>query len=260
MAMGQTRPFFAMPVVLPAAPASIPFYCLLGGLIGVVALGVNWWVYAVEDGFEEHLPMPWWSWPAIGGIAVGVMGYFSPLTLGVGYDNIERALSGGWVGGAALLFCVFKFLSWSLCLGSGTSGGTLAPLMTVGGGLGAVLGNAAASAFPQLGIDPRLAALVGMAGLFAGCSRTFLASVIFAFETTGQPAGLMPVFCGCAVAYLVSCRARNSIMTEKIVRRGVKVPMEYSADHLALIHVGEIISGEVRTLTSTMTLAQVRAE
>src|SRR6185369_9164589 len=107
-------------------------------------------------------------------------------------------------------------VSWTVALGSGTSGGTLAPLFTIGGGLGAVLGAAGAALVPSLGLDPRLGALVGMAAMFAGASRALLASVVFAFETTRQPLGLLPLLGGCSAAFLVSrSLMRHTIMTEK---------------------------------------------
>lgn len=134
---------------------------------------------------------------------------------------------------AVFMLCALKLVSWSIALGSGTSGGTLAPLFTIGGGVGSLLGSLGASIFPGAAIDLRLAALVGMAATFAGSSRAFLTSVVFAFETTRQPQGLLPLLAGCTAAYLVSCLLmKNTIMTEKIVRRGVRVPAEYGADFL----------------------------
>jgi CBS domain-containing protein len=157
------------------------------------------------------------------------------------------------------VFCTLKFISWSLSLGSGTSGGTLAPLLTIGGGLGAVLGGAVAWAAPAAGVDVRVAALVGMAGLFAGASRALLASVVFAYEATRQPLGLLPLLGGCTTAYLVSAlRMRNSIMTEKIVRRGARVPSEYSADFLDQLRVADVATARVVTLSEGDSLAAIR--
>ena len=113
---------------------------MLGAVIGVVSVYVTRAVYFVEDSFE-HLPIHWMWWPAIGAVAVGVCGYFAPRTLGVGYYNITDILSGTQCRSASSRFLVvMKFISWAISLGSGTSGGTLAPLFTIGGGLGAVLG------------------------------------------------------------------------------------------------------------------------
>jgi CBS domain-containing protein len=215
-------------------------------------------VYWVEDAFEK-LPVHWMWWPAIGAVAVGVCGFFAPHTLGVGYDNIERIVSGDLVGGAMLFLCAMKLVSWSISLGSGTSGGTLAPLFTIGGGLGSALGMLAARMVPGAGIDLRVAALVGMASIFAGASRALLASVVFAFETTRQPMGLLPLLGGCTGAYLVSCLLmQNTIMTEKIVRRGVRVPSEYAADFLDTVLVRDAMTSVVITLAASDAVERVR--
>ena len=189
-------------------------------------------VYSVEDAFD-HLPIHWMWWPAIGAVAVGIIRYFAPHTMGVGYDNIENIVSGHILGTALVVLFVLKFVSWAIALASGTSGGTLAPLFTIGGGLGSLLGGLAVRAFPGLGIDVRVAALVGMAAMFAGASRALLTSVVFAFETTRQPLGLVPLLAGCTAAFLISSlMMRHTIMTEKIARRGGRVLAEYSADYL----------------------------
>ncbi len=161
---------------------------------------------------------------------VGVIGYFEPRTLGVGYDNISNILAGNFTNVVLIALVVLKFVSWSIALGSGTSGGTLAPLFTIGGGLGALLGILCVHWFPGLGVDPRIAALVGMAAIFAGASRALLTSVVFAFETTRQPIGLLPLLGGCSAAFIISSlMMRYTIMTEKLARRGTHVPTEYLA-------------------------------
>jgi len=259
MAWVGAAPAFGMPQLTQPSGYALTFYILLGGLFGLVAVGVTRAVYAIEDGFEK-LPIHWMWWPALGGLAVGLVRYFSPHTMGVGYDNIENILSGSLVGKALFLLCVLKFVSWSISLGSGTSGGTLAPLFTIGGGLGATIGALAASALPALGIDPRIAGLVGMAAIFAGASRALLASIVFAFETTLQPLGLLPLLGGCTAAYLVSCvLMRHTIMTEKIARRGVRVPSEYAADYLDQVWVGSVATKDVTALAATDTVGQVKA-
>jgi len=259
MALVGSAPVFAMPQLRQPSGEALVFYVLLGALVGVVATLVTRAVYAVEDAFEK-LPIHWLWWPALGGFAVGAIGYFEPRTMGVGYDNIERVLTGSLTGQALLVLFVLKFVSWSIALGSGTSGGTLAPLFTIGGGLGATLGALTASVFPGLHIDPRIAALVGMAAIFAGASRALLASVVFAFETTLQPLGLLPLLGGCTAAFLVSCSLmRNTIMTEKIARRGVRVPSEYTADFLDQVSVGEFATRDVVAFAASDTLAHLRA-
>lgn len=258
-AMVGSAPVFSLPDLAQPSGEALAAYIVLGGVVGVASVLVTRALYAIEDGFEK-LPVHWMWWPAIGAVAVGVAGYFSPRTLGVGYQNIDDILSGTLVGRAALIFCALKFISWSISLGSGTSGGTLAPLFTLGGGLGSLLGSLAVTWAPNLGVDIRIAALVGMAAMFAGASRALLTSVVFAFEATRQPIGLLPLLGGCAAAFLVSSLLmKNSIMTEKIARRGARVPDEYQADFLNQVLVRDCASREVVTLGAIERVDAVRA-
>jgi chloride channel protein, CIC family len=128
-------PIFEMPNVGPPTLTALVLYVIVGILIGIASVGVTRAVYLVEDGFAA-LPIHWMWWPALGGLAVGTIGYWAPRTLGVGYYNVRDELSGTLAGQAVLLLCIFKFLSWAIALGSGTSGGTLAPLFTIGGAMG----------------------------------------------------------------------------------------------------------------------------
>ncbi|WP_046971735.1 chloride channel protein [Dyella japonica] len=253
------EPMFPMPAIATPALSAVVAYIVMGIVTGVVSVGITKLTYAIEDGFEK-LPIHWMWWPAIGGVVVGVVGYFMPATLGVGYGNIA-ALIAGQVGFAGMLaLCLMKLLSWSVALGSGTSGGTLAPLFTIGSAMGGVFGLLCVTWLPWLQVDPKVAALVCMAAIFAGASRAFLTSVVFAFETTQQPHGLLPLLAACAAAYLVSgLLMRNTIMTEKIVRRGVRVPAEYTADYLERLAVGDACSRDVVSLRASETLAEVQA-
>lgn len=250
---------FPMPGIATQQLPALAACAALGIVVGLVSIGVTRATYLVEDLFEK-LPLHWMWWPALGGIAVGVIGWYAPLTLGVGYSNIAAELSGTLGVATLLALCVLKFVSWAVALGSGTSGGTLAPLFTIGGALGGLLGLAAAHWLPWLHLDPRIAAVVGMAALFAGSSRALLTSVVFAFETTQQPHVLLPLLAGCATAFLVSgLLMRTTIMTEKLARRGLRVPADYSADDLEQARVGEVCSRDVVCLNGTQTVAEVRA-
>jgi len=251
-------PVFPMPNIAPPSGEALATYIALGAAIGVVAIFVTRGLYGVEDLFEQ-LPIHWMWWPAIGAVVVGVVGYFAPRTLGVGYENIEQMVAGSIAGRALLILVTLKLVSWIIALGSGTSGGTLAPLFTIGGGAGALAGGLLAQWFPSLGVDPRIAALVGMAAIFAGASHAVLASVVFAFETTRQPLGLLPLLAGCSAAYLVSLLGmRHSIMTEKLARRGTRIRSEYAADFLEQVLVREIASTEVVTLPAEEPVEEVR--
>ncbi len=238
----ESSPVFAMPSIPVPTNSALIIYILLGLLIGIIATFVSRSVYAVEDLFEK-LPIHWMWWPAIGAVVVGVTGYFAPRTMGVGYDNIQDLLKGNLPLAMLLSLCFLKYISWVISLGSGTSGGTLAPLFTIGGALGVLLGSLTLHAFPSLGINLPTAALIGMAAMFAGASRAFLTSVVFALETTGQINGLLPLLGACSAAYFVSFFfMKGSIMTEKIIRRGVKTPDAYEPDVLHGANVEELIT------------------
>ena len=230
IALHGNQPFFAMPALAWPHATALLGSAVLGVVIGLAAVIITRGLYAVEDAFDR-LPLHWMWWPALGAVAVGVIGWWQPRTLGVGYANITDALAGTLATRALLVLGAAKLVSWAIALGSGTSGGTLAPLMTIGACLGAVLGHAVAASMPWLGLDPRLAALIGMAAIFAGASRALFASVVFALEATWQMPALLALMVGCASAYLVSgLLMRETIMTEKIARRGVRVPNAYQAD------------------------------
>ncbi|MEP6573417.1 MAG: chloride channel protein [Gemmatimonadota bacterium] len=254
---GSTAVFAMHDIAQPGGEA-LAGYVAIGALVGLASVFVTKAVYGVEDAFER-LPIHWMWWPALGGIVVGVVGYVAPRTLGVGYDNIQGIVTGTITGRALLLLVALKFISWVIALGSGTSGGTLAPLFTIGGGLGALLGAVGATVFPWMGLDPRIAGLVGMASMFAGASNAMLASVVFAFETTHQSMGLLPLLAGCSAAYLVSLMLlRNSIMTERLARRGAPIRTEYSADHLDHTLIRDHMTREVVALAADDSLETVR--
>lgn len=252
-------PMFPMQGLIEPRGYALTAYVLIGAIVGLASVLATRAVYAVEDAFDR-LPIHWMWWPAIGALAVGIVGYFAPHTMGVGYDNIENIVGGSLVGKALIILFILKFVSWAISLGSGTSGGTLAPLFTIGGGLGLVLGAAALAIFPTIGLDVRVAALVGMAAMFAGASRALLASVVFAFEVTHQPLSLLPLLGGCTAAFLISSLLmRNTIMTEKIARRGARVLAEFSTDFLDQVLVKDAAIRNVVALAAEDSLGAVRA-
>ena len=257
-----SAPVFSIPQLSQPSNSALVFYTILGALIGLASVGITRVTYGIEDGFEtlgEKFHIHWMWWPAIGALVVGALGIVEPRILGVGYPNIIGALSGSIVGRALIVIVVLKFIAWSVYLGSGTSGGILAPLFTFGSGLGAWLGAIAAAAVPGLGIDPRVAGLVGMAAIFAGATHALLTAIVFAFETTRQPVGLLPLLLGCAAAYLVSLlTGRYSLLTEKLARREGSVRTEYSVDHLAHVLVKQAASRNVVSIRADQTLADAR--
>lgn len=251
------EPVFAFGHVIESASNTALFtYSIIGIIIGILSVLATKMVYLIEDGFEK-LPIHWMWWPALGGIVVGIIGYFEPKTLGVGYSNITDILAGNLAFNFVISLCILKFISWAVALGSGTSGGTLAPLLTIGGAVGAILGVLILRVFPESDINISLAALVGMAAMFAGASRAFITSIIFALETTGQSNALLPLLATCSASYLVSFFfMENTIMTEKIARRGVKTPDSYEPDILENIHVSQVMDESSIILSDENTIEE----
>ncbi|RQP15858.1 MAG: chloride channel protein [Parapedobacter sp.] len=237
----EAGPVFPMPFLSIPSNSALLIYSLIGVLIGVISVALTKAVYYVEDLFEK-LPVHWMWWPALGGLAVGLIGYFAPYTFGVGYQNITNVLAGSTPLALLLSLALLKFASWCIALGSGTSGGTLAPLLTIGGACGAIGGFAFSSVFPDINISLSMAALIGMAAMFAGASRAYLTSILFALEATSQSNALVPLLAACTGSYLVSMFfMKNTIMTEKIARRGVSTPEVYEPDLLRQIAVQRVM-------------------
>ena len=237
----ESGPVFPSPFIAVPGNVALAVYSCIGVIMGFISAAVTRIVYFIEDAFEK-IPVHWMWWPMIGGVVVGIVGYFAPRTLGVGYVNITDLLSGNMTIGVVFSLCIFKFISWAVALGSGTSGGTLAPLLTIGGAAGALLGTAAMVIVPHAGVGVSLAVLTGMSAMFAGASRALLTSVIFALETTGQSNALLPLLAACIASYVVSyLLMKNTIMTEKIARRGVATPHMYTPDILDQVKVKQVL-------------------
>jgi H+/Cl- antiporter ClcA len=254
----EKGPVFPMPDLQAPDNIALAIYSAMGILMGLLAAGATKITYWIEDSFEK-LPIHWMWWPALGGLVVGIVGYFAPRTLGVGYNNITDVLSGSLPFKIILSLCLLKFISWAVALGSGTSGGTLAPLLTIGGAAGALIGTLVLHYFPQSGIVISMAALIGMSAMFAGASRALLTSIIFALETTSQSQALVPLLAACTASYIISFfLLENTIMTEKIARRGVKTPDSYEPDILEKFTVSQVISEDGLLLSEDSTVGEVR--
>jgi chloride channel protein, CIC family len=254
----ESGPVFSIPFIAAPDNTALAAYSVIGLLIGFLSAIVTKLVYLLEDLFEK-LPVHWMWWPAIGGVAVGIIGYFAPRTMGVGYNNITDILSGKLTVYLIISLCVMKFASWSIALASGTSGGTLAPLLTIGGAAGSLLGMATLALFPHSGVSLPLAAMIGMSAMFAGASRALLTSIIFALETTEQSNALLPLLAGCIASYFVSfLLMKNTIMTEKIARRGIRTPHSYEPDLLDKTLVEEVAKENGTALSENNTIEEIR--
>jgi len=222
----------------------------LGLIAGFGSALLTVMVYAAEDWFAR-LKLHWMWWPAIGGLAVGIGGLLDPRALGVGYPNIALMLTGGLAGLSALRLLAVKAVIWSVALGSGTSGGVLAPLLIIGGGLGAVLAPWLPAAAPGFW------AVLGMAAMMGGTMRAPLTATLFAVELTGNHEVLLPVIAACMASYAVTVLVmKRSILTEKLARRGHHITREYSIDLASLARVREIMASPVETLRDDITVGE----
>jgi CBS domain-containing protein len=193
-------------------------------------------------------------WPAFGGLAVGVGGLIEPHALGVGYDVIAALLRGDLTETAVIRLAIVKAVIWSIALGSGTSGGVLAPLLIMGGAIGALFG-----ALVPIG-DPGLWALIGMAAIMGGTMRSPLTAIIFAVELTHNFGALLPLATACAVAHATTVLLlRRSILTEKVARRGHRVMREYIVDPFETIRVGDVMARPAQTLPGELPVQQAVA-
>lgn len=229
LATGHSGAIFPITEIELSYGWSTLFYLSAGMISGFIACGISKVVFIVEDLFEK-LPIHWMWWPAIGGLVVGLVGMVEPRSLGVGYSNITQALQGNLLLIPAMTLFLWKFISWAVALGSGTSGGTLAPLLTFGSSLGVILFFIGKYFFPEMEISVEMSALICMSAMFSGATRAVLTSTVFALEATGAHYGIGPLLLGNGAAYLVSIIImKETIMTEKIARRGISVPNEYFA-------------------------------
>jgi H+/Cl- antiporter ClcA len=238
--LGGGAVFPAPAGVLHLDAAAYGLCVVAGALAGLLALLATSLVYLSEDAFTR-LPVHWMWWPAIGGLVIGLGGLVVPQALGVGYDVIEAELNGSIALNLIVGILVVKTLIWSLSLGSGTSGGVLAPMLMIGGALGGL----EAQVFPHVaaGFWP----LVGLAGVLGGVMRSPLTGVVFALELTHRYEALLPLLIGATAAYTVSVlMLRRSVLTEKLARRGVHLNREYSVDPLEVLFVGDVMDAGAR--------------
>jgi H+/Cl- antiporter ClcA/CBS domain-containing protein len=221
---------------------------LAGGLSALLTLGV----YAAEDSFMK-LPIHWMWWPAIGGVAVGLGGMIFPQALGVGYDTIRALLQGDVPRAMIAGVLLVKSAIWVISLGSGTSGGVLAPLLM----MGAALGGVEAIFLPAEGAG--FWPLVSMGAILGGTMRAPFTAVLFALELTHDISVLLPLLVAAMLAHATTVLLlKRSILTEKVARRGFHLSREYSIDPLEILFVREVMRTKIVAFPAGATVADVR--
>jgi H+/Cl- antiporter ClcA len=221
----------------------------VGALAGLLASLISKALYLLEDGFHR-LPVHWMWWPALGSVVVGLGGLVEPRVLGAGYDTIDALVNGSLLLDAIVLILVVKTVVWLAALGSGTSGGILAPLLIIGGAAGAIVGM-------WLPGGSGAWAMIGMAGMMSASMRAPLTSALFVAELTGRFDALPEALVGSGVAFaLAVLLLRRSILTEKISRRGRHISQEFSVDPLALSLARDVMTAEPVTLPADLPVAE----
>src|SRR5262249_32242452 len=220
---------------------------LAGGLSALLTLSV----YAAEDAFQ-HLKIHWMWWPAIGGLAIGLGGLIFPQALGVGYDTIGGLLAGSVTTKVILGVLLVKWFIWAVSLGSGTSGGVLAPLLMMGGALGGL--EAMFLPHEGAGFWP----LISMGAVLGGTMRSPFTSIVFAFELTHDANVFLPLLVGSVVAHAFTVLTlKRSILTEKVARRGFHLTREYAVDPLELLYVREVMHTKIAALPAAGSLGEI---
>jgi len=251
-------PMFTVAPMDFAIPRALPFYLLLGVICGLAAVGFTRVLYWVEDQFEK-LPVDELWWPAIGALGLGIIGYFVPRVLGVGYDTIGDILNGNLALKILIVVMIAKAAALVISLGSGTSGGLLAPMFMSSAAMGGALALGLNHVFPSAHIAAGAFALVAMGAVFGAASRATFSFIIFAFEITRDYNSVLPLMLVSVIADGVSMllMPKASIMTEKLRRRGMRIHQDYEVDVLQHTVVSETMDREAPTIPATMTLNEL---
>ena len=239
-------------------PRALPFYLVLGVICGLAAVGFSKALYWVEDQFEK-LPIDELWWPAIGALGLGIIGYFVPRVLGVGYDTIGDILNANLAVKLLLIVMIAKAVALVVSLGSGTSGGLLAPMFMSSAALGGAYAMVIDGVYPSAQLAPGAFALVAMGAVFGAAYRATFTFIIFAFEITRDYNSVLPLMLVSVIAdgIAMMLMPKSSIMTEKLARRGMRIHTDYETDVLQQVPVGEMMDRELPTISSDMSVGEL---
>jgi len=251
-------PMFSVAPVDFGIPRALPFYLLLGVICGFAAVGFSKLLYWVEDQFEK-LPIDELWWPAIGALGLGIIGYFVPRVLGVGYDTIGDILNANLALKLLLLVMVAKAVALVVSLGSGTSGGLLAPMFMSSAAMGGAYAMVIDRIYPGAQLAAGAFALVAMGAVFGAASRATFTFIIFAFEITRDYNSVLPLMLVSVIADGIAMllMPKSSIMTEKLARRGMRIHTDYETDVLQQVSAGEMMDRELPTISNDMSIGEL---
>jgi len=251
-------PMFKVAMMDFGIPRALPFYLLLGVVCGLAAVGFSKLLYWTEDQFEK-LPIDELWWPAMGALGLGIIGYFVPRVLGVGYDTIGDILNASLAWKLLLVVMLAKAVALVISLGSGTSGGLLAPMFMSSAAMGGVFALAINRIFPSANLSAGAFALVAMGAVFGSASRATFSFIIFAFEITRDYNSVLPLMLVSVIADGIAMllMPRASIMTEKLARRGLYIHQEYETDVLQQVMVFETMDKDIPALSPNLKIGEL---
>ncbi len=251
------HPAFEVPSYSLVSAWEIPFYIVMGVLIGALAVLFTRVLELFEDGFDA-LKVPGWTKPAIGGLFLGIIAIFYPQTLADGYETIKLTLFGDIAIGLMLVLIFMKLLATSLTLGSGNSGGIFAPSLFMGAAAGGGFGYLVNLIFPNVSATHGAYALVGMAAMIAGATHAPITAMLIIFEMTSDYRIILPLMITVVFSALVARKIfPYSIYTVKLARRGIDLRGGKDVNVLRSHTVSEVMDTNYETISASMNLAEI---
>lgn len=255
--LGSAVMFHVTAPVIAGSPINLIWLAPLGLIVGIIAALLSRAFYTIEEFFEK-LKISMIFKPALGAVVLGLVALVEPRVLGMGYTTITNTLNGDYSSPTLILLAVGKSLALLFSLGAGTSGGLLAPMLLIGAALGTGYGRAIAAIVPGVALSPALCGIVAMSGIFSAAARAPLTSFLFAFELTGNYHAVVPLMIGCMFAELTTrSLTRESIMTERLVQRGLRTPQHLEPNLIASLHVSDVMSRATATVAADLPLITV---
>ncbi len=255
--LGSAVMFHVTAPVTYGSPVSLVWLAPLGVLVGIVAAILSKSFFIIEEFFEK-LPISMIFKPALGAVVLGLVALVEPRVLGMGYTIITSTLNGDYSSPTLVLLAVGKSVALIFSLGAGTSGGLLAPMLLIGAAIGTGYGRGISMIVPGMALSPALCGIVAMSGVFSAAARAPLTSFLFAFELTGNYHTVVPLMIGCMFADLTARSLnRESIMTGRLVQRGLRTPQHLEPNLLASLHVSDVMSHAAMTVIADLPLIEV---
>jgi CIC family chloride channel protein len=236
------EPLFHVPTYSLVHPIEFVVYSILGVAGGLASVAFVKLLLKLREFFRRLPKSSQWAQPVVGGVVVGLMGWFLPEVLGVGYDYVERVLSGDLAVRTIALLAILKIVATATCYSSGNAGGIFGPSLFIGAMVGGTVGSIAHWLLPGQTANPGAYALIGMGTAFAGIVRTPLTSVIMIFEMTREYSIIVPLMISNLISFFVSYRLQRQPIYEALAHQeGVLLPAGEEREHLARMRVAEVM-------------------